>query len=266
MTLIEYFGLVVKPKITNGKFVFAPLNSQKIAENIYALRDKDVNAFIYKKGDNMIAIDCGYKNCQNISKALRKLRLNEGAVTDLFLTHLDLDHAGGVDVRCDRVYPNAKIHLGKVEEGYLKHRLFRKKLGFIGLKTPIRLENHYQLLDDGQVIMIGDIKIQAILVPGHTAGHICYLIDDRHLFSGDCLVLVKGMGYAFYSLWNVNTVLLSKSLLKLRNLSGVEMVITHHSGYTKNIDCAFKYIDQSPNWKAKGYKVSDDAPSNSFEE
>lgn len=200
MTIIEFFGLVIKPKITKGKFVFAPLNSQKINENIYALRDKDGNAFVYKKGNDMIAIDCGYKNCQNISKALRKLGLNEGKITDLFLTHLDLDHAGGVDVTCNRVYPNAKIYLGKVEEGYLKRKLFRKKLGFIGLKTPIKLENSYQLLDDCQVVMVGDIKIQAILVPGHTIGHICYLIDDKYLFAGDCLILVKGMGYAFYSL------------------------------------------------------------------
>lgn len=63
----------------------------------------------------------------------------------------------------------------------------------------------------------------------------------------------------------VNTELLIKSLPKLRNLNGIEMIITPHSGYTRNIASAFKYIDQSPNWKAKGYKVSDDAPDNPFE-
>jgi len=37
------------------------------------------------------------------------------------------------------------------------------------------------------------------------------------------------------------------------------MVITSHSGYTTDMDAAFAHIDASPNWKAEGYKVSDNA-------
>ena len=264
MTLIEFFGLIIKPRITKGKFVFAPLNNQKINDSIYALRDKDGNAFVYKKGNDMIAIDCGYKNSPNISKALYEMGLDENAVTNLFLTHLDLDHAGGVDKRCCRVYPNANVHLGKVEEGYLKRKLFRKKLLFIGLKTPIKLAENYKLLEDGQISMVGNIKVQSILVPGHTMGHLCYLVDDKYLFTGDTLLLVQGVGHAFYALWNVDTKALQKSLQKLRDLKGIEIIITPHSGYTTDIKSAFTHIDQSPNWKEKGYRVSDSAESNPF--
>ncbi len=109
-------------------------------------------------------------------------------MTDLFLTHLDLDHAGGVDKRCNRLYPNAQIYLGKTEEGYLTRKLFRKRILFIGMKTPIELEKGYRLLDDGQTVMVGDIKVQAILIPGHTLGHLCYLVDDQYLFAGDALL------------------------------------------------------------------------------
>ncbi len=94
MTLIEFFGLKVEPLITKGKRFVAPLYNQKINENIYAMRDKDCNAFIYKKDNEIIAIDCGYKNSSNIPNALREFDISANDVTALFLTHLDLDHSG----------------------------------------------------------------------------------------------------------------------------------------------------------------------------
>ena len=31
----------------------------------------------------------------------------------------------------------------------------------------------------GEIFQIGDIKIECLLVPGHTWGHMVYLIDDE---------------------------------------------------------------------------------------
>ena len=36
------------------------------------------------------------------------------------------------------------------------------------------------LLHDGQVLDIDGIKIECFLVPGHTWGHMVYLIDDKY--------------------------------------------------------------------------------------
>jgi glyoxylase-like metal-dependent hydrolase (beta-lactamase superfamily II) len=45
-----------------------------------------------------------------------------------------------------------------------------------------------RLLRDGDVINIGEIKLQVILTPGHCAGGICLYIEKEHvLFSGDTL-------------------------------------------------------------------------------
>lgn len=43
------------------------------------------------------------------------------------------------------------------------------------------------------------------------------------------------------------------------------MIITSHSGYTMDIESAFSHIDTSPNWKKKGYKISNDAPLNLYD-
>ncbi|MDR2733930.1 MAG: MBL fold metallo-hydrolase [Spirochaetota bacterium] len=264
MNMIEFFGTVIKPRIVKGKYMFAPLGNQKINENIFALRDKDVNAFIYKKGGSQIAIDCGYKNCGNIQNALSQLGLAADATTDVFLTHLDLDHAGGADKRCTKVYPRAAVHIGKTEEGYITNILARKKILFIKLKTPIQLDGTYRTLADKEVIHCGDITVQALLTPGHTMGHLCYLVDGKYLFTGDTIILVQGVGYAFYPLWNIDTDQLAQSLRALKGLQNIIMVITAHSGYTTDASLAFENTDHSPDYTKKDFKVCDNAPYNPY--
>lgn len=260
MNLVEFFGTRVKPKICKGKYMFAPVDNEKICDRIYALRDKDVNAFIYKKGGTMIAIDCGYKNSDKMVQALKALEIKAERVSHLFLTHLDLDHAGGIDISCRPLYENAKVYLGAIESKYAKKQLSRKKIGPFGFNTPIQLFDNYKVLEDLQVEYAGDIKIQALLVPGHTLGHLCYLVDDEYLFTGDSLVLVKGKGYCFYNQWNVDSKLNMASLHRLKNLKGVKIIITSHTGYTDQVEEAFSHINELPDWKAKGFSVSETAP------
>jgi glyoxylase-like metal-dependent hydrolase (beta-lactamase superfamily II) len=42
-------------------------------------------------------------------------------------------------------------------------------------------------LKDGEVVELGGIKILPIFTPGHSPGSMSFLINDRHLFSGDTL-------------------------------------------------------------------------------
>jgi glyoxylase-like metal-dependent hydrolase (beta-lactamase superfamily II) len=47
-------------------------------------------------------------------------------------------------------------------------------------------------LDDGDILVIGDMRLQAVHTPGHTRDSMCLLLDDR-LFTGDTL-LIGGTG------------------------------------------------------------------------
>ena len=49
------------------------------------------------------------------------------------------------------------------------------------------INNKKALLHDGQTLEIGGVRIECFLVPGHTWGHMVYLIDDKYLFTGDTL-------------------------------------------------------------------------------
>jgi len=42
-------------------------------------------------------------------------------------------------------------------------------------------------LSGGEHIRFGDISLKVLHTPGHTPGSLCFLFEDRHLFSGDTL-------------------------------------------------------------------------------
>jgi glyoxylase-like metal-dependent hydrolase (beta-lactamase superfamily II)/rhodanese-related sulfurtransferase len=43
-------------------------------------------------------------------------------------------------------------------------------------------------IDDGEMLIVGDLKIQAIHTPGHTSDSMCLLVQDR-IFTGDTLLI-----------------------------------------------------------------------------
>ena len=48
------------------------------------------------------------------------------------MTHVDVDHAGGMDKKGNPIFPNAQVYIGNEEEQYLTSKMYRmKKLGFL---------------------------------------------------------------------------------------------------------------------------------------
>ena len=61
----------------------------------------------------------------------------------------------------------------------------------LGLPSAPTAESHSffrpdRVLEDGQLLELGDITLRAVVTPGHAANHVCFfLVEDRLLFSGD---------------------------------------------------------------------------------
>ena len=101
----------------------------------------------------------------------------------------------------------------------------RKQIGPFGLKNSVTIAEGYQLLKDGQTAQIGDFKVQAFLVPGHTLGHLCYLIDDTMLFTGDSIALNRDGGWCFFDIFNYDSKMNIASLRALRQKLGQHRAI-----------------------------------------
>ena len=227
--LIEFWGGVVAPRITSSDDMFFPLESGRITDNVFAIKDDDVNVFVYTDGENTVCIDCGFKNNLALEKELKSLNINPDSISHLFLTHTDMDHAGGVSVYSNvHLFDNAKLYLGRDEEQMIDGRTPRKWF----LRGPVKIHREYELLDDGDVVEVGKIHVKAIATPGHTPGHMAFLINDHALFTGDALVLEDGKVKPFYSFWNMDTELDVRSVRKLATLENVSVLLTSHTRHT----------------------------------
>ena len=134
------------------------------------------------------------------------------------------------------------------------------------------IHNEKVLLRDGEVLDIDGIKIECFLVPGHTWGHMVYLIDDKYLFTGDTIWFGADGGYSFISALAEDNKLAVRSLaaleekLRARGLNPV--FLTGHTGWTDNFAFAFAHKEQlgspfgkrvhDPNAPYDAYDESDD--------
>ncbi len=64
-------------------------------------------------------------------------------------------------------------------------------LGIVPAGAPVTCAD--RLLQDGEVVQVGAIPIQAIATPGHTDSHLAYLVNHTHLLTGDSL-FIRGCG------------------------------------------------------------------------
>ena len=168
MSLIDYFAVHIVPRMYRGKGALHPAETGRLTDQVSCVREYDVNIFFIRKGDTLIAIDAGYKGHPGLLPGCRKIGVDPAEVKALFLTHVDPDHAGGLDIRQEKHFKHAEVYLGKIEENYLTNAYHRKQIGPFGLKNSVTIRDGYHLLADGEVVQMGNIKVQALLVPGHT--------------------------------------------------------------------------------------------------
>lgn len=255
-----------------GKEIFKPLNTGAIDDHVKCIREFVANIFFYTKNGTTIMIDAGY-NYERLQEKMEWLCIEPSEIQHILITHQDTDHVGAVERDSDGLFRNATLYIGEVENRYLTKEVRRKVYGGWYKLPYVEIDNRKVLLKDGQVFTIEGIKVECIMVPGHTWGHMVYLIDDTYLFTGDTIWLGADGGRSFLNALAEDNQLSIKSLVALkerlqkRNLH--PMVITGHTGWTDDMDFVFAHTDlvcnaskkqkpHDPNAPYDGYDESDD--------
>lgn len=264
------FQKKVMSSIYKGREIFKPLNTGWIDEHVATVREWIANVFFYKKGNQVIMIDAGY-NYDRLEEKMGWLDLKPSDIHEILITHQDTDHVGAVERDSAGLFRNATLYIGEIENKYLTGEAKRKVMNHLYTLPQVYIDNEKVLLNKHQVFHIGDIKIEAILCPGHTAGHMDYLIDDKYLFTGDSLWLGADGGYGFINVLADNAKLQCRSLERLRNLllkKDIKPIIcTGHTGWTDDFEFAFRHRDEVLNAWKKRRKVEDPtAPLDGYEE
>ena len=253
-----------------GKEIFKPLNTGFIDERVSCIREYVANIYFYTKDGQTIMIDAGY-NYDRLAEKMQWLDISPKDIKDILITHQDTDHVGAIEKGSNELFKEATIYIGRIENEYLEGKRTRKVFWGLHKLPKVQIDNKKVLIDDGQVFYIGNIKIEAILVPGHTWGHLVYLIDDAYLFTGDTIWFGADGGYAFLNNLAEDRKLQVKSLKRLEEIiRGKNLklkIITGHTGWTDDIDFTFAHIDEICNSLRRKPKVRDPkAPYDGFYE
>jgi glyoxylase-like metal-dependent hydrolase (beta-lactamase superfamily II) len=208
-------------KLKSEMSEFAPMETGKVVNDIFVIKDDFANIFIIQDSTQYIVIDCATDQA-TVAEQMKKLGINPNEVTAVFLTHTDGDHVGALGL-----FDKAKLYMSKEEEQMINGK--KSKFLWFGNSIP---RTDYILLEDRQIVRIGNLKIESILVPGHTSGMTAYLINDKYLFSGDILSLKDGKIAPIPAFFDMDTAQAAESMEIIRHIPAAEYIFTAHWGYT----------------------------------
>ena len=234
-------------RLFRGTQIFKPLNTGRIDEHVACVREWIANIFFYTKNGATIMIDAGY-NYPRLKEKMGWLDIDPASIRHILITHQDTDHAGALETDSDLLFRDATVYLSEIENRYLTGEARRRVIYHLYKLPMVRTDNRRVTLTDGQILDIEGIKVECILVPGHTWGHMVYLIDDEYLFTGDTIWFGADGGYSFIS------TLAESNRVAVRNLEKLEAnlrarkrriaVITGHTGWSDDLDFVFAHRDK----------------------
>jgi glyoxylase-like metal-dependent hydrolase (beta-lactamase superfamily II) len=187
---------------------------EEIATNLYRMEIplplnplKSINSYVVKAPERTLVIDTGMDQ-EECLKAMQN-GLNRLGVdlrrTDFFITHFHIDHFGLLsDLRTDQsvVYFNKPdaASVDRIRSGHYWDDLihFTGMNGFPdeelreafrhhpGYSSKFEDPSSFKILEDGDLLSIGQYKFKCVKTAGHTRGHMCLHEPDKKIFlSGD---------------------------------------------------------------------------------
>ena len=158
----------------------------------------DSHVYLLDGGTSVALVDSGLGSAGSVVRIMERIGPSLSRATDraLLLTHGHADHAGGAAAFRERGFQvhasrevAAAIEIGDdVATGTAAGRaagLF--PADYLATPCPVDV-----VVEDQQVIAVGRLQVRAIATPGHSAGHVAYLVNGpagSALLSGDTLFL-----------------------------------------------------------------------------
>lgn len=195
----------------------------------YVVGAWQTNCYVLTSRGDSIVIDPGKESKRLVNS------IGDRFVSSLVLTHGHSDHIGAVNEL--RSHYKTSVSIGKDDEIVAAKP---ELSGFADEGSAYAVLNCERLLNAGDVIEFGGIKLHVIHTPGHTPGSVC-LLDQKNgiLFSGD--TLFKGaIGATHYALGHYPTLL--NSLSRLCELDPRLKVYPGH-GASTNLGQEIQYLD-----------------------
>ncbi len=144
------------------------------------------NVYLVFAKDAWILIDIGYEDTvEEIVELIRELDFPLSQCQTLIATHADVDHVQGLSKAKQLLRSTITAHplaAKPLEQGDRLVTFAEIQAQGIDMEMPPVNVEH--LINDGDVIQIGDIELEVWLTPGHTDSQLSFRLRNL-LFSGD---------------------------------------------------------------------------------
>ena len=211
------------------------------------------DCFLLKADGASILVDSGFAFSAEAAIEKIKSSLNGEALDYILLTHSHYDHAMGIS-SLRKAYPNVKVIGSEYCDYILRKPTARKKMQEMDdfAAKAYNCEKAEELPDllycditlkDGEEITLGNEKLRAVALPGHTRCCMGYFFEnEKMLVSCETLGIYADESIIFPGCLIGYQVTLD-SIEKALNLGAAELLIPH-SGYLYGDDIA-EYLNAS---------------------
>ena len=157
-----------------------------IEMNYQAGRRLGVNVYLIDGGSEFVLIDVGYlETIDETVDLIRKMDFNLSACKMLIATHADADHIQGIARAKELFKAKVAAHPAAIEAIETGDAI----MTFASIKAqdfeiPMPKCKIDLTLKDGDVVKVGDLKVEVWSTPGHTPGQLAFKMGDL-LFCGD---------------------------------------------------------------------------------
>jgi glyoxylase-like metal-dependent hydrolase (beta-lactamase superfamily II) len=174
--------------------------------------DIGTNCYLLHSNRDIAVIDPGFDG----SKIINQANTLDGKITHIINTHGHIDHVSANKMIKDET--DAKIYIHKDDADLLVHPA--KNLSFL-IGEYISLPAADVIVNEGDIIKVGNVELKVIHTPGHTKGGIC-LFTDKFAFTGDTLFF-DSIGRTDFP--DASEKQIFSSLRKLKQLLNDDMII-----------------------------------------
>ena len=216
-----------------------------------------VGAYLLPYGQALALIETGPSSTLPALEAgIRQAGYEPEALQAVFLTHIHLDHGGAAGTLAQRY--GATVYVHEVGAPHLRDpsrlmasatRIYGEQMDYLWGTMEAVPEGQLRVLEDNELVTLGQRSLRAIETPGHASHHFAYLLDDGSVFSGDAAAIrFAGSAVVRPALPppEVNLELWDTTLERLRQLSASRLLLTHF-GEVLEVDSHLEQV-RSQNW------------------